>query len=185
MVIDESRSFRATMAVIDTNEGGRRRREDLALILKVIIGLNHGDRVVTGSMRLQFRVPKKPISTTTTTTTPSKAAFQRPITRPQHHLQLGLLFFLLSLFWGFRVLVESLWSLSGVFVENGLEKKNLSERARVLSGEENREESAALRGRKRPTELFLLNRVNATFQVTRMFLLFYVFLCFRFFLYFC
>lgn len=46
MVSDEARSFRATMAVVDSDVRGGRRGEHLSLVFEKGIGLDHSDGVV-------------------------------------------------------------------------------------------------------------------------------------------
>lgn len=76
------------MTVIDADVGGRGGGENLPLILEARIGLNHSDRVVTGGVRLQVRVPKQPITSTSPNSQPA-AALEGPGNRAQHNVSLS------------------------------------------------------------------------------------------------
>lgn len=87
MLVNESGSLRTTMTIINPNISSGRRRKHLTLILQIRIGLNHGDRIVTGSVLFQIRMPHQPITTTSSSArSPPKASLKRPVVRPQHHL---------------------------------------------------------------------------------------------------
>ncbi len=57
MSVNEARGFRSAVAVVDADVCDGRRGEDLTLIFEAGIGLNDGDREVTGGVRLQAHVP--------------------------------------------------------------------------------------------------------------------------------
>lgn len=61
MVADEARSLRASMSVIDTNEGRAIGGLDLALILDNLIGLNHGKREFTIAVLIKVSPPYKQV----------------------------------------------------------------------------------------------------------------------------
>lgn len=84
MFVDESRSFRSAVAVVDADVSGRRRGEDLALIFETVIGLSDGDGEVTGGVRFQVGVPEKSVSTTTA----SEATIERSEAQTQHDLRM-------------------------------------------------------------------------------------------------
>ena len=69
MIIDITRRLRTTMPIVDTNEGPirpgvektQRARLDLALVLKQVIGLDHGHRELSIHMLPTVFVPEEPI----------------------------------------------------------------------------------------------------------------------------
>lgn len=87
MSIKKTRSFRASMTIINTNIGSRRRSKYLTLIFKRWISLNNSHRKITRCMRLQICMPQKSI-----TTPPSKTPLQRPITQSHHNFSVQLQF---------------------------------------------------------------------------------------------
>lgn len=62
MVVDESRSLGATVAVVDADVGGGGGGKNLALILEAGIGLSNGDGEVAGGVRLEVGVPEKAVT---------------------------------------------------------------------------------------------------------------------------
>lgn len=80
MISDETRSFRTTMTIINSDISKRRRCENLTLVFKRRVCLYHRYRIITWSMRLQVRVPQQAISASSGTKTP----LPRPVTRPGH-----------------------------------------------------------------------------------------------------
>jgi hypothetical protein len=68
-LVDESRSLRPTMTIVDTNIGGGRWSKDLALVFEARISLDHRDGVIPRSVWLEVRMPEKPITATTSTAT--------------------------------------------------------------------------------------------------------------------
>lgn len=78
--IDESRSFGATVAVVDADVRGGGRSEDLTLILKTVIGLRDGDGEVAGGVWFKVSVPEKSVGVSPET------AIERTVAQTQHDL---------------------------------------------------------------------------------------------------
>ena len=84
---DEAGRLGATVAVVDADEGRRRRGHHLPLVLQLHVRLRHRDGVLPARVRLQLRVPQQPKPSTPTAAAAAtpQAPLRRPRQPPQQH----------------------------------------------------------------------------------------------------